>query len=86
MLKVQSWNKRAGDILAEDFNVATATALVRDIRNSAGLSSSLRFAADQAMISLQAANGSPDNKWLSAVARQRFEMLRSILVRAAFRA
>lgn len=85
MVKVHSWHKRAGEILAEDFNVVAATALVRDIRNSAGLSGSLRFAADQAMMSLQAADRAPENKWLVRVARQRFQTLRSVLVRAAFR-
>ena len=86
MVKVHSWHKRAGDILADDFDIVNPTALVQEIRSSAGLSSSLRFAADQALISLQAAKGSPENKWLLAVAKQRFEMLRSALVRASFRA
>ena len=85
MLKVQSWLRRAGAILAEDFDVVAAIALVRDIRNSAGLSSSLRFAADQALLSLQAVGTCAGNKWQVAVAKQRFEILRGALTRAAFR-
>ena len=85
MLKAQSWVKRANAILAEEFDVVAATALVRDIRNSAGLSNNLRVAADQAIGSLQAADTGPENKWQLAVAKQKFELLRAALARAAFR-
>ena len=84
MLKAQSWVRRANAILAEDFDVVAATALVRDIRNSAGLSNSLRLAVDQVMGSLHAADTGPENKGQVAVAKQRFEVLRGALARAAF--
>ena len=87
MLKAQSWLRRADAILAdEEFDVLVALSLVREILYSAGLSSSLRIAAEQAEISVQAANRSPESKWQTAVAKQRLQMLRTTLAHAAFRA
>ena len=45
--------RSANVILAEEFDVVAATALVRDIRNSAGLSSSLRVAGSSREAAVQ---------------------------------
>ena len=87
MLKAQSWLRRADAILAdEEFDVVVALSFIREILYSAGLSSSLRIAAEQAEISVQAANRSPESKWQTAAAKQRFEILRTTLADSAFRA
>ena len=87
MLKVHSWMRRADVILAdEEFDLLAALPLVREILHSAGLSSSLRVTAEQAEIAVQAAHRSPGSKWQTAVAKQRFQMLRTALPRTAFRA
>ena len=87
MLKVHSWVRRADEILAdEEFDVLTALSLARELLHSAGLSSSIRLAAEQAEIAAHAANRAPESKWQTAVAKQRLQMLRTVLAHTAFRA
>ena len=85
-MKFHAWLKRADAILAADtFDAAAALSLVREIRNQSG-PGPIGFAAGQALGSLQAADRRVPSKWQTAIAKQRFELVRKALAHRASRA